>query len=126
MTIPAAIDIRSAIEGLTFLPNRTPDMADDDYSWAATLADYRDGGVFVVHYAGQSEWERHPADEVVMVLEGSTTITLLIDGVEHEQILGAMQLIIVPESTWHRFDTPDGVKVFSISPQPSDHQVGHP
>ena len=127
MAVPKLIDISSALAGLDFLPNRTPhDDDESDAGWVQTLSEYRDGGIYVVNWAGESEWERHPADEVVMVIEGSTTMTLLIDGAEHQRTLTAMQMIVVPELTWHRFSTPDGVKVFSISPQPSDHQVEHP
>ena len=127
MAIPELIDISAALAGLSFLPNRTPhDNDESEAGWVKTLSEYRDGGIYVVHWAGESEWERHPADEVVMVIEGSTTMTLLIDGVEHRRTLTAMQMIVVPQMTWHRFTTPDGVKVFSISPQPSDHQIDHP
>ncbi len=127
MAVPELIDVSAALAGLSFLPNRTPhDDDESDAAWVKTLSDYRDGGIYVVHWAGESEWERHPADELVLVIDGSTTMTLLIDGDEHQRTLGAMQMIVVPEMIWHRFSTPDGVKVFSISPQPSDHQIDHP
>jgi mannose-6-phosphate isomerase-like protein (cupin superfamily) len=120
------IDVASVVAELDFLPNRTPQGGQIDVEWAATLSAYRDGGIYVVHWAGQSEWERHVGDEVVMVLEGSTTMTLLIDGTEHEHTLGPMQMIVVPERAWHRFLTPEAVKVMTISPQPTDHRVEHP
>ncbi len=37
-----------------------------------------------------------------------------------------MQLIVVPALTWHRFDTPDGVRVLTITPQPTEHCVDDP
>lgn len=126
MQIPQPIDVSQAADALTFLPDRTPGREITDWSWAATLADYRDGGIYVVHWAGESEWERHVADEFVMVLEGSTTMTLLVDGAEVEHTLGPMQMIVVPEQTWHRFVTPGEVRVLAISPQPTDHRVDHP
>tara|TARA_Y100001934_G_C12374447_1_gene788382 strand:+ start:2540 stop:2737 length:198 start_codon:yes stop_codon:yes gene_type:complete len=50
---------------------------------AATLFDYRDGGVFIGHYSGSRAWERHPqGDEIIMGIEGYTTLILLEDGVE--------------------------------------------
>jgi mannose-6-phosphate isomerase-like protein (cupin superfamily) len=127
METPQPIDVSEALAALGFLANRTP--ADDDevgQDWVATLADYRDGGIFVVHCAGESEWERHPADEVVLVFEGSTTMTLIDSGQKHEHTLGPLQLVVVPENTWHRFVTPNGVKLMTVTPQPSDHQVEHP
>jgi hypothetical protein len=27
----------------------------------------------------------------------------------------------VPQGTWHRFTTPEAVKVLTVSPQPTDH-----
>lgn len=126
MPLPSPIDVSVALSGLEFLPNRTPETAETEENWTATLSTYRDGGIYIVHYAGQSEWERHVADEIVMVIEGSTTMTMLIEGDEHEHTLGSMQMIVVPQRTWHRFVTPGGAKIMTVSPQPTDHQVGHP
>lgn len=121
------IDISATIDGLDFLPDRRPAMGETALNWATELSTYRDGGIFAVHYAGESEWERHPVgDEVVMVIDGSTTMTILIDGVEHQHTLGPMGMIVVPQGTWHRFSTPEGVKVMTVTPQPTDHQVQHP
>ncbi|MEO1064080.1 MAG: cupin domain-containing protein [Actinomycetota bacterium] len=127
MATPRPIDLTVALGGLGFLPDRTPTTEDSSTDWAAQLASYRDGGIFAVHYAGQSEWERHGAgDEIVMVLEGATTMTMLVDGVEHELALGPMQLVVVPRGTWHRFVTPTGAKIVTVTPQPTDHRVEHP
>ena len=127
MTKPKPIDLAEALAGLDFLPDRTPTTTETESAWVASLATYRDGGIFVVHYAGESEWELHSVgDEIVMVIEGSTTMTLLIDGEEHDEVLGAMQMIVVPQGTWHRFSTPVGVKVMTVTPQPTDHSIEHP
>ena len=127
MTTPEPIDLAAEVGRLEFLPDRTPTTSDVDVDWAAQIADYRDGGVFGVHYAGESEWERHRVGaEIVMVIEGSTTMTMLIDGSEVRHALGPMQMIIVPQGTWHRFETPVGVKVVTVTPQPTDHQVERP
>lgn len=106
----------------THLPDRTPLTESTDHF--ATVADYRDGGIFMANYAGSSEWERHPADEVVVVIDGSTTMTLLIDGDEVVHTMGKGEMIIVPPLTWHRFDSPNGVRVMTVTPQPTDHHVG--
>lgn len=127
MKVPAPIDLTAAVGALDFLPDRTPTTSETEVNWAARLSDYRDGGIFAVHYAGESEWERHPVgDEIVMVVEGSTTMAMFIDGQEHQHTLGPMQMIVVPQGTWHRFDTLVGVKVMTVTPQPTDHQVEHP
>ncbi len=124
---PTPIDLTSRFATLGFLPDRTADAQrqtaeDEELPWVATLASYRDGGVFIAHYAGESEWERHPADEIVMVIGGATTMSLLADGELHQVPMKSMQLIVVPAEVWHRFDTPDGVRVMSITPQPTEHR----
>lgn len=125
---PVPISTGEAIAKLTFLADRTPTTTDEESKDAfAVLADYRDGGVFVGHWAGNSEWERHPVgDELVVVLDGRTTIFFL-DG-DHDQpaALEAGDLVIVPQGTWHRFETPDGVKILSVTPQPTDHRSTRP
>ena len=128
MDAPEPIDLAAAFDALTFLPNRSPVMPDDTGSdWAAIAAPYRDGGVFVAHYAGESAWERHSVgDEVVMVVEGKTTMTMFIDGEDHHHTMGPLQMVIVPQGTWHRFSTPEQVKVMTVTPQPTDHRVKHP
>lgn len=119
------ISIDEGFDSITFLADRTP--LTESVEHFATLADYRDGGIFLAYYAGNSEWERHPVgDEIVMVLEGSTVMTLLEDGVEVKHRLGPNQLIIVPQNTWHRFETPNSVKVMTVTPQPTDHKVELP
>lgn len=118
--------IHDALDKLTFLPDRTP-ATEDGTGFAGRVADYRDGGIFVAHYAGNSEWERHRVgDEIVMVVEGETTLILLIDDVEIRNRLGPSQLLVVPRGVWHRFESPTAVKVLTVTPQPTDHTVDRP
>jgi mannose-6-phosphate isomerase-like protein (cupin superfamily) len=125
---PAAVDLDAEYAKLTFLADRTPDMAHEDTGAAfARLGGYRDGGIFIGHYRGNSEWERHPVgDEIVMAVDGATTIFLLLDGQEQAHALAAGELIVVPQGVWHRFETPEGVKVMSVTPQPTEHRTEHP
>ncbi|MEM7217325.1 MAG: cupin domain-containing protein [Pseudomonadota bacterium] len=119
------ISIRSGFEKLTFAPERRPDSSDIQAAFC-TLASYREGGIFLGHFAGESAWERHTAgDELLFVVEGETDLRLLIDGVEQRQHVCAGELIVVPEGAWHKFHT-DGVKLIAVTPQPSDHQIEHP
>src|SRR4051794_14243622 len=125
---PQPLSINAAIADLTFLPNRTPTTtAEQSVGAFARLADYRDGAIFVGHWAGRSEWERHTAgDEIVSIIAGETTITFLVDGDEKSTRLMLGQLVVVPQGTWHRFDTPVEVTVLSVSPQPTDHSADRP
>ena len=120
--VPLPQSIHAAIDGLTFLADRTPTSGDEAATAFARLADYRDGAVFVGHWAGASEWERHPVgDELVMVVDGETTLVLVVNGTEQPQAMSRGELVVVPRGTWHRFETPEGVKVLTVSPQPTDH-----
>lgn len=125
---PGPISIDDAIASLTFLPDRSPTTSDEDSVGAfARLADYRDGAVFVGDWAGSSEWERHPVgDEIVMVIDGRTTLFLLGPDGERGHQLAAGELLVVPRGTWHRFETPERVKVLSVTPQPTEHRAEQP
>ena len=123
------VSITDAIAGLTYLPNRTPEMGHsaDTARAFAELANYRDGAIHVGHYSGSSEWERHPqGDELVIAIEGATTLILLIDGEEERVRLGEGELAVVPINTWHRFEDSLDLKVLAVTPEPSDHQLAHP
>lgn len=97
----------------------------DDYF--AVLSQCRDGAIFAAWYAGMTEWERHSVgDEIVPVIDGETTLILLIDDDEVPHKLGPREFLVAPQGVWHRFETPDGVQVVSVTPQPTDHQVERP
>lgn len=125
MSKATAISLDAAFEKLTFLPDRTPGT--EETGWSSQLAAYRDGGIFVVHYAGDGEWERHPqGDEIVMLVDGETTLVLLRDGREERHPMQSGQLFVVPENVWHRFESPTAVKVLTVTPQPTDHATERP
>ena len=129
---PSPISLPDELNRLGLLPDREPGddrtaVSPGGPGWFAEVSPYRDGGVFVVHYAGSTEWERHAAgDEVVMVLDGSSTMTLLIDGVDHAVEMTAQHMIVVPRGVWHRFDTPEGAKILTVTPQPTEHSLERP
>ncbi len=128
MTKSQPVSLHGVLNSLTFLGNRTPKTTPQESAGAfATVAAYRDGGIFVGHYAGDSAWERHAnGDEIVMVIEGETTLFLLEDGQEHANRLTKDELCVVPQNTWHRFETPDGVKILTVTPQPTEHSTERP
>jgi mannose-6-phosphate isomerase-like protein (cupin superfamily) len=117
------------LAAVEFLPNRTPEMAfeggaEDAF---AEVSAYRDGAIYVGHYSGSSEWERHNnGDEIVMALEGRTTVVLWIDGAEQRVALGARELVVVPAGVWHRFEGSEDLKVLTVTPQPTDHRLERP
>lgn len=93
----------------------------------AELSEYRDGAIYVGHYSGNSEWERHSnGDEIVMVLAGSTTIVLRRDGDDERVMLASDEMVVVPQGTWHRFEDSTDLKVLTVTPQPTEHSVDEP
>ncbi len=123
-----AVTLDEAFAGLRFCATRTAASGEDELAAAfAEISAYRDGGIFIGHYAGSSAWERHrQGDEIVYVLEGATTLILLDGGAETRLDMNSGQMIVVPQGTWHRFETPDGVKILTVTPQPTDHSVELP
>lgn len=126
--VPLPVSIDAAAAALTFLPDRTPTTTAAEARDAfEQVSSYREGGIFVGYWAGNSEWERHAVgEEIVMVIEGDTTIFFLTDKGEQSADLGAGDLIVVPQGTWHRFETPERVKLVSVTPQPTDHGASRP
>lgn len=61
-----------------------------------------------------------------MVLDGETTIYFLTDEGEDAAALRVGEFVVVPGGTWHRFETPEAVKLLSVTPQPTDHSPDRP
>src|SRR5262245_55337564 len=125
MSRTTTISLGAEFEKLTFLPDRRPDT--NTTGWFAELAAYRDGAIVIVHYAGHGEWERHPnCDDIVLFCDGKTPLVLLMNGREIRNPLQPGQLVVVPENTWHRFESAQAVKVLTVTPQPTDHSKDSP
>jgi len=119
----AIVNVKAEFEKLRMLRDRTPETPDSDRKGAfARLADYRDGGIFSAKFSGNSAWERHPnGDELVQIVDGSTTLYLMADDGMQTVILTAGMFAVVPQNMWHRFEAPDGVSVMTATPQPTEH-----
>ena len=120
------IDIAAAIADKPFFKGRTPENEHEAGVAFARLGNMGEAEIFAGRWQGRSSWERHNAgDELVQILEGETTMTLLTDGSgEGERhTLTAGQFLIVPQGVWHRFETPEGVTVMAATPQPTDHST---
>ena len=128
MSKSVAITIKDELSKVKFLKNRTPETTDEEAKDAfALLSEYRDGGIYVAHYSGFSEWERHlNGDEFVQVLGGETTLILLNENREQRNKLSSGQMLVIPKGVWHRFESPSGVKVMTITPQPTEHSTERP
>lgn len=123
MTEPS--DIAAALAGLPVLHGRaetTEAEADAAFAKLADIDQGGQGGVFTGTFSGQSPWERHPnGDELVHILAGETTLTIMTDDGPVSHAMKAGMLIVVPRGAWHRFHAPDPVTVLTATPQPTDH-----
>ncbi len=128
MSKSAPISIDNAFSRVEFFENRTPETTNEEAKDAfSLLSEYRDGGIFVAHFSGVSEWERHMnGDEFVQVIAGETTLILLDKNLEQRNELSSGQILVVPKGIWHRFESPGGVKVMTITPQPTEHSTEYP
>jgi hypothetical protein len=92
------IDVHRDLAGLPLLKDRSGHPTDaESLKSFATLAAYRDGGIFATHFRGSSGWERHPhGDEVVQILEGATRFDMLVEDVMQSLELSAGMLVVVP------------------------------
>ena len=120
-----AVDIEAELARRPVLRNRGPETTEEAAAAAfATLAAFRDGGVFAGRFQGESEWERHgKGDELVHILAGETTLTILTDDGPRVLAMNAGMLTVVPQGCWHRFNAPVGVTVLTATPQPTDHST---
>jgi mannose-6-phosphate isomerase-like protein (cupin superfamily) len=118
-----AVDIKAELAGRPVLDGRRPDT--DARDAFAVLSSFRDGAIFAGTFSGESDWERHgQGDELVQVLDGAATLTILTDAGPESFALRAGMLIVVPRGHWHRFDAPGRVTVLTATPQPTDHMRG--
>ena len=119
------LDLKAEFARLTLLRGRTPQMTDVERRASggfATLAPFRDGNIFSARFAGDGAWERHPnGDELVQIIEGSATLHIMAEDGPQSYAVSAGMVVIVPQGTWHRFHSPDGVSLMTATPKPTEH-----
>jgi len=105
------------------------DAADDPgraQGTSAQLAPYRDGAIFTSKFSGEGGWERHRnGDELVHIIDGAATLHLMTEDGPKAMALSAGTLAVVPQGVWHRFTSPGGVTLMTVTPQPTDHPPVH-
>src|SRR5215467_2542855 len=119
------LNLKSELDKLPLLRGRTPQMTEVERKASgafATLAPFRDGNIFSAKFAGDGAWERHPnGDELVQIIDGSATLHTMTDDGPKSYAVSAGMLVIVPQGTWHRFHSPDGVSLMTATPKPTEH-----
>jgi len=120
-------DLNAELAKLTTLRCRTPQTTAaerEETRTFARLVPYRDGAIFITKFAGGGTWERHPnGDEIVQIIEGSTTLHVVSDGHSEAFNLSIGDFVIIPQGAWHRFESADGVSLMTATPQPSDFAI---
>ena len=119
------LDFKAELAKLTMLRGRTPQMTEAERKETrafATLAPFRDGNIFSAKFTGGGAWERHPnGDELVQIVDGAATLHIATeDGLQSHAVRAGM-VVIVPQGTWHRFHSPDGVSLVTATPKPTEH-----
>jgi len=104
------LDITAEFAKLKMLRGRTPETPEAERQGAfARLAPYRDSAINVAKFSGEGPWERHVnGDEIVQVVDGSTTFHIMTDDGPQSHVLKAGMVVIVPQGKWHRFEARDG------------------
>ena len=119
------LDLKAEFAKLTLLRGRTPQMTESERQGTkafATLAPYRDGNIYSAKFSGDGAWERHPnGDELVQIVDGAATLHIISDHGPQSYPVSAGMLVIVPQGTWHRFHSPDGVSLMTATPKPTEH-----
>jgi mannose-6-phosphate isomerase-like protein (cupin superfamily) len=118
-----AVDIMAELAGRPFLGGRGKQTTEAESDAAfATLATFRDGGIFAGSFSGESPWERHRnGDEFVQILDGAATLTIMTEEGPRAFEMTAGMMIVVPQGRWHRFQAPERVTVLTATPQPTEH-----
>lgn len=118
------VNISQALAGRPFFKGRNLENDAEAEEAFATLGDINNAQIFAGSYQGFTAWERHGAgDELVQVIDGMTELTILTDDGTETHELTAGSFIIVPQGHWHRFNTPEGVTVMTVTPMPTEHSA---
>jgi quercetin dioxygenase-like cupin family protein len=118
--------ISEAVADGKILTGRTPSTPAEAFDGVfQELRGTKASGVFVGRFEGTSAWERHPGgDEFVQIVDGTVTLSLLHDDGRLEELaLETGHALVVPQGVWHRFNSPAGVTVLTMTPRvpPTEH-----
>jgi len=121
----AILDLKGTLGKMPMMQGRRPESTEAERKATGafvTLAPYRDGNIYSAKFSGRAAWERHPnGDELVQIVDGSTSVDIIVDGKVETHQLGAGMTVVVPQGAWHRFHAPDGVSIVTATPRPTEH-----
>jgi len=118
---PTIIDLNAELAKLTMF-RRTPQSTREETKGSvARLASYRDGLLLALKSAGTDHWERHlTGDELIHVLDGMATLDVAGEDGPQSLVLRAGMMTVIPQGTWHRFRSAEGVTLMTATPFPSE------
>src|ERR1700726_3054148 len=106
-SVIAVIDLNSELAKMPMLKGRRPESTEVERQASGafrTLAPYRDGNIYSAKFSGDAAWERHPnGDELVQIVDGSTSVDIIVDGKVETHQLAAGMTLIVPRGARHPF-----------------------
>ncbi|MBV9825968.1 MAG: cupin domain-containing protein [Alphaproteobacteria bacterium] len=121
----AILDLKATLAKMPMMQGRRPESTEAERKATGafvTLTPYRDGNIYSAKFAGRAAWERHPnGDELVQIIDGTTSVDLIVDGKIETHELTAGMTVVVPQGAWHRFHAPDGVSLITATPRPTEH-----
>jgi mannose-6-phosphate isomerase-like protein (cupin superfamily) len=120
--MPSAIHLDAELAQLTMFRRTPHSTREETRGSVARLASYRDGLLLALKSAGTDHWERHlTGDELVYVLDGSTTLEIVCDdGPPKSFTLGAGMIAVIPRGAWHRSHS-EGNTHLGLTPFPGEH-----
>jgi mannose-6-phosphate isomerase-like protein (cupin superfamily) len=121
----AILDLKATLAKMPMMQGRRPESTEAERKATGafvTLTPYRDGNIYSAKFAGRAAWERHPnGDELVQVVDGATSVDIIVDGKMETHQLTAGMTVVIPQGAWHRFHAPDGVSIVTATPRPTEH-----
>jgi mannose-6-phosphate isomerase-like protein (cupin superfamily) len=122
--MPTIVDLNAEADKLaTSLGIDPQTMPGEPKGGIARLGLYRDGVLLLGMSArtGAGHWETHREDELIHILEGTTTLDIVCDdGPTRSFELRAGTVAVVPQGAWHRFRSAGLRKVMSAT-IPGEH-----
>jgi mannose-6-phosphate isomerase-like protein (cupin superfamily) len=121
----AILDLKATLAKMPMMQGRRPESTEAERKATGafvTLTPYRDGNIYSAKFSGRGAWERHPnGDELVQIVDGATSVDVIVDGKMETHQLTAGMTVVVPQGAWHRFHAPDGVSIITATPRPTEH-----
>jgi quercetin dioxygenase-like cupin family protein len=100
VTVP---DVFEELRSLGLLSIGADTTEDDAGAAMRILAAFDRFMVGLVRFEGETPWERHPADELLHLLEGEVEVTLLPPSGSAQRVtIRTGSLFVVPTGLWHR------------------------